>query len=237
MRFPLLVEGQLIRRYKRFLADVLLDSGETVVAHCANPGSMRSLLEPLPRVWLSRARPERKLAYTWEVADYGDSQVYVNPQRANQVVAEGILQRRFPELADYEVLFPESTYRSGTRFDFLLSGPLGSTYVEVKSATMSFGEGRAAFPDSVTKRGQKHLQELSHARKNGHRAILFFCVGRSDAVSVEPAVDIDQEYARLLSNVHKQGVELIAYAGTITKQGFTLDRKVPVLLPARSLLL
>lgn len=229
MDFPELVTGQLVKRYKRFLADVRLDSGELVTAHCANPGSMKSLLEPAPRVWLSRARPGRKLAYTWEVAEWPEARVYVNPVGANRVVLEALEHGAIPELHGYDIVRPEVKYGTASRIDFLLSGRPGRAYVEVKNATMGLGAGRCAFPDSVTARGTKHLQELARVAESGDRAVLLFCVARSDAVSVEAAADIDPVYAETLREVKKSGVEVLAYSGAIEKAGFTLSRSVPVL--------
>lgn len=230
MDFPELEFGTLIKRYKRFLADVRLDSGELVTAHCANPGSMKSVLEPLPRVWLSRARPGRKLPYTWEVAELGDTRIYVNPVGANRVVADALEAGTIAELSGYDVIRPEVKYGTGSRIDFLLSGNSGTAYVEVKNVTLGLGEGRAAFPDSVTTRGTKHLYELAEVKEQGHRAVLLFCVSRSDATSVEAAADIDPVYARALAEVSARGVEVLAYGGDISPRGFRLNRSLPVRL-------
>jgi sugar fermentation stimulation protein A len=231
VEFPELVSGQLIKRYKRFLADVRLDSGEEVTAHCANPGSMKSLLVPAPRVWLSRARPGRKLPFTWEVAELEGARVYVNPVGANRVVAEALELAAIPELSGYDVIQPEVKYGTGSRIDFLLSGPTGKAYVEVKNVTLGLGKGRSAFPDSVTARGTKHLLELAEVKRSGHRAVLLFCVSRTDALSVEAAADIDPTYAKTLAQVMQQGVEVLAYAGDIDEKGFRLSRSVPVIAP------
>lgn len=230
MEFPELVYGHLIKRYKRFLADVRLDSGEEVTAHCANPGSMKSVLEPSPRVWLSRARPGRKLPFTWEVAELEGARVYVKPAGANRVVAAALAAGRIEELGGYDVIEPEIKYGTGSRIDFLLTGSSGRAYVEVKNVTLGLGGGRAAFPDSVTVRGTKHLLELLRVVEQGHRAVLVFCVGRTDATSVEAAADIDPVYARTLSEVAARGVEVIAYGGDISENGFRLARRIPVRL-------
>jgi len=227
--FPPLVFGQLIKRYKRFLADVELDSGELVTAHCANPGSMKSILEPAPRVWLSRARPGRKLAYTWEVADHGDFQIYVNPVAANRVALEAIENGVIEELTGYDVIQPEVKYGTGSRIDALLTGTPGKAYVEVKNATLSLGHGRVAFPDSVTARGTKHLRELMEVVRAGDRGVMLFCCSRTDALSVEAASEIDPVYAQTLREASQAGVEIFAYGGDITVEGFSLSRKIPVL--------
>jgi sugar fermentation stimulation protein A len=227
VEFPELVFGQLIKRYKRFLADVRLDSGEFVTAHCANPGSMKSLLEPAPRVWLSRAREGRKLPYTWEVAETPQARIYVNPVGANRVVAEALQAGKIPELSGYETIKPEVKYGTGSRIDFLLSGPTGRAFVEVKNVTMDLGDGRSAFPDSVTVRGTKHLEELARVVIGGDRAVLLFCAARTDAMSVEAAADIDPVYSATLTRVRKLGVEVFVYSGDIDHKGFSLFRRLP----------
>jgi sugar fermentation stimulation protein A len=229
VEFPEFCYGTLLKRYKRFLADVQLDSGEVVTAHCANPGSMKSVLEPLPRVWLSRARPDRKLAYTWEVAEQGDARIYVNPVGANKVVQAALERGVIPLLREYPVIQPEVKYGTGSRIDFLLTGAPGKAYVEVKNVTMSLGAGRAAFPDSVTTRGTKHLRELAEVARAGHLAVLVFCVSRTDAQSVEAAREIDPVYAETLFDVHQQGVVVLAYGGDIEKSGFRLNKELPVI--------
>ena len=230
MKFPELVRGRLLKRYKRFLADVELVDGSVVTAHCANPGSMKSILEPAPEVWLSRARPDRKLAFTWEVAVLADgTRVYVNPTGANRVVRDALDAGGIPELLGYDAMRPEVKYGTGSRIDFLLAGEKGSAYVEVKNVTLGESGGRALFPDSVTTRGTKHLLELLEVVKAGHRGVLLFCVSRTDAVSVAAASEIDAVYAKTLAEVSAGGVEVLAYGGDITEAGFSLSRSVPVL--------
>lgn len=216
-----------MRRYKRFLAEVQLDDGSVVTAHCANPGSMMSLLEPRPRVWLSRARAGRKLPYTWEVAEMGNARVYVNPAGANRVVLSAIRAHAIEELRGYDILHSE-VKQGSSRIDFLLTGAPGRLFVEVKNVTLGLGAGRSAFPDSVTSRGTRHLHELREVARAGDRAVLLFCVARTDALSVEAAQEVDPVYARTLRQVSRQGVEVLAYGGPITEAGFTLSRRIPV---------
>ncbi len=228
MQFPPFVDGVLIKRYKRFLADVRLETGELVTAHCANPGSMKSVLEPAPRCWLSRAKPGRKLPFTWEVAEQGDTRIYVNPVGANRVVLDALQSGVIEELRGYESIRPEVKYGTGSRIDFLLSGASGNAYVEVKNVTLGYGDGRVAFPDSVTVRGTRHLLELAEVARQGHRAVLLFCVSRTDAKSVHAAAEIDPTYAATLSRVAKEGVEVLAYGGPIERTGFSLSKRLPV---------
>lgn len=230
MDFPELVCGQLIRRYKRFFVDVKLDDGQVVTAHCANSGSMKSILDPPPRCWLSRARPGRKLAFTWEVAEQGETRIYVNPASANRVVVEALQSGVIEELQGYDVIQPEVKYGNGSRVDFVLSGSPGRAFVEVKNVTLGYGDGRVAFPDAVTERGTKHLRELREVAARGERAVLVYCVSRTDALSVHAASEIDAVYAATLADVARSGVEILAYGGQITPAGFTLTKRIPVLL-------
>jgi sugar fermentation stimulation protein A len=228
VQFPQLVYGRFVKRYKRFFADIELASGEVVIAHCANPGSMKSVLDPAPRCWLSRAKPGRKLGYTWEVAEQDSTRVYVNPAGANRVVADALEAGVIEELVGYDIIQSEVKFGAASRVDFLLTGALGKAYVEVKNVTMGYGNGVVAFPDSVTERGTRHLLELAEVAKQGHRAVLLFCVSRTDAKLVRAAGEIDPTYAQTLSRVAKEGVEVIAYTGPIAPTGFSLSTRVPV---------
>jgi sugar fermentation stimulation protein A len=236
MLFPPLIPGRLLRRYQRFFSDFELDDGQVVTAHCANPGSMKSILEHQPHGLLSRARPGRKLAFTWELAVLGNegekTHVYVNPAGANALVAEALDKRALPELGQYDDVFREVKINQHSRIDFMLQGKSGRTYVEVKNVTLSLGQGRAAFPDAVTTRGTKHLHELIALSQAGHRAVLLFCVARTDAHSVEAAGHIDPVYARTLAQAMDQGVLVLGYGGPIDQYGFQLSRRLPVISSA-----
>lgn len=230
MDFPELVPGRFVTRYKRFFADVELDSGERVTAHCANSGSMKGLLVPGDRVWLSVAKPGRKLGYTWELLEREDAWVSVNPAASNRLVGEVLEARRFEEFGEYATVRPEVKFGTNSRVDFVLEGPVGRTYVEVKHVTLALGEGRVAFPDAVTERGTKHLLELAAVRAEGARAMLVFAVGRTDARVVETAGDIDAVYARTLREVVAQGVEVVALGATIDARAIALTHRLPVVL-------
>ncbi|MCH2108040.1 MAG: DNA/RNA nuclease SfsA [Polyangiaceae bacterium] len=233
MKFPPLQRGRLLRRYKRFLADILLEDGREVTAHCGNPGSMKGLLEPAPTVWLSPAS-SGKLAYRWQLAqlrDGSDTFVYVQPAGANQLILEALESKRIPDLPAYEVIESEVPYGPNTRFDFRLTGPGGMTWVEVKNATLSLGAGRVAFPDSVTKRGTKHLRELTEIVRSGARAALIFCASRSDAQSVEAAALIDPDYAAALRDARENGVAVMAMATEISPQEVVATKLLPMRWP------
>lgn len=232
MKFPSpLHAGTFLRRYKRFFADVELDTGEHVTAHCPNPGSMKSCLKEGAPVWLSYTdNPKRKLAYTWELARIGKAMVFVNPVRANDVVAHALTQGAVSELAGYSQLQREVRYGDHSRVDFVLTEPeRPACFVEVKNVTLSLGGGRAAFPDSVTERGARHLGELAKIAQAGKRAVLLFCVSRTDAKTVEPAEDIDPNYAHALRAAAAQGVEILAYRASISAERVALRTPIPVI--------
>ena len=225
MRFPdPLIKGRLIKRYKRFLADVALDGGEVVVAHCANPGSMLGLDRPGSEVWLSPARnPARKLRYSWELMRVDGSLVGINTALPNALVAEAVEDGRVPELAGYETLRREVPYGKNSRIDLLLEGAgRAPCYVEVKNVHLkrhSFAE----FPDSVTARGAKHLGEMAAMVAAGHRAIMVYVVQRSDCNGFAIAGDIDPAYAAAAARARARGVEAICYSCKLSTEAITLD--------------
>ncbi|PWR23927.1 DNA/RNA nuclease SfsA [Zavarzinia compransoris] len=227
-----LVPARLIRRYKRFLADVVLDTGETVTAHCANPGSMLGLAPEGARVFLSPARdPKRKLRWSWRLVEIGGALVGIDTGLANVVVAEAVAAGRIPALAGYGDLRREVPYGRNSRIDLLLSdaaagGP--DCLVEVKSVTLSRRPGLAEFPDSVTARGAKHLDELAEAVAGGRRAVLLYLVQRTDATRFAVAADIDPAYDRAYRDARARGVEVLCHACRIDPAGITLDRALPV---------
>ena len=233
MEFPdPLVRGRLLRRYKRFLADVELEAGETVVAHCANPGSMLGLAEPGAEVWLSPARnPARKLRYSWELTSTEGHLVGINTGLPNGLVATAISAARVPELAGYAGLRREVRYGKNSRIDILLEDEARPPcYVEVKNVHMKRGPEAAEFPDSVTARGTKHLGELADAARQGARAVMFYLVQRGDCSRLEIAADIDPAYDRALRTALSQGVEALCYSCTVSPGAIELDHRLPVAL-------
>lgn len=230
MRFdPPLREGILVRRHKRFLADVQLPDGTVLTAHCANSGSMLGVAVPGSPVALSHHPDKgRKLEWTWELVRLGSHWVGVNTALPNQLVADAIAAGAIPSLAGWPTLRREVAYGTGSRIDLLLQGGgRPDCYVEVKNVTLA--EGKVArFPDSVTTRGQKHLRELMAVRAQGHRAALVFWVFRGDCTEVRPADDIDPEYGRLLRAAARAGVELLAVAARVSPQTVEPDRLLPV---------
>jgi sugar fermentation stimulation protein A len=228
---PPLVEGRLVRRYKRFLSDVRVGD-DVVVAHCPNPGSMRSCQEEGGRIWVQAARPGRKLAWTWELAQVGDSLVCVNTARGNQLAAAAIAAGAIAELRGYPDVAREVPF-GASRLDFRLSRGRrrkDELWVEVKSATMDGGAGAAAFPDAVTARGARHLDELITLRRRGARAALLFVVARAGVDRVRPADEVDPVYGAALRRAATAGVELYAYATELSPARLAITRRLPIIL-------
>jgi sugar fermentation stimulation protein A len=238
MRFsePLL-EGRLVERYKRFLADVDLTTGERVTAHCANPGAMLGLNEPGSRVFLSRAsNPARKLGYNWEFVEVaaggGPSQlVGINTSRPNLLVAEALREKRLAPFAAYDTVRPEVKYGRNSRVDFLLEREgAPPCYLEVKNCHLMRQPGLAEFPDCVAARSAKHLYELADMVAAGARAVLVYVV-QMNAERFDVARDIDPAYDRAFRNALTAGVESYAYACRITLDEVAVDRPIPIVTP------
>lgn len=230
-----LIRGTLIRRYKRFMADVILNTGETVVAHCPNSGSMLSVNTPGSEVWLSPAsNPKRRLRYTWEIIRVGDTLVGINTHRPNAVVAEAVAGNAIPELTGYESLRREVKYGHNSRVDLLLEGRhQPPCLVEIKNVTMKRSAmvgGVIEFPDTVTQRGTKHLLELSEAVHGGSRAVMMFLAQRDDGGLFKIASDIDPIYARTLKAAVEAGVEPVCYACHVSENAIQVGRPVEISL-------
>lgn len=231
MHLPPLVTGTLVKRYQRFLADVRLDDGSLVTAHCPNSGSMRGCATPGSRVWLSRSdRNGRRHPYTWELVWADGVLVGINTAYPNQLVREGIEGGALPMLAGYGTIRSEVPYGvERSRIDLLLEGEQGRCWVEVKNVTLVEG-GCALFPDAVTVRGQKHLRELMAMVRQGDRGVIVFVVQRPDAGVVSPADRIDPAYGDLLRRAAREGVEPIACRARVTTTEITLAEILPVML-------
>lgn len=225
---PPLRAGCLLRRYRRFLADIALENGEIITAHCPNPGSMKTCLGPGWPVRVSyHTDPRRKLAYTLEMIHNGQCWIGVNTLRTNAVVAEALALQQIPELAEYSDIRPEVPYGDKSRIDFLLSGPgLPDCYLEVKHVSLLLGQ-EYAFPDAVTLRGRKHLQELLQIQQQGARAVQIFVVQRSDGVCFRAAHEIDPDYAQTLCAAKQAGLEVLVYGVTVTPTGLKLGAAIP----------
>lgn len=233
MKFPTpLLRGRLIKRYKRFLADVVLDSGETVTATCPNTGSMMGLLTAGSRIWLSTSdSPTRKYQHTWELveADFGAGAelIGINTNHPNKLVTEAIEGGLIKELKGYPGLRREVKYGRNSRIDILLEAPgKAPCYVEIKNVHMMREAGRAEFPDSVTERGAKHLAELSDMVAAGNRAVMVYLIQMATAASFSLARDIDPVYCEAFDSAKDAGVEAIAYRCCISPEEITVDSRV-----------
>ncbi|WP_447593777.1 DNA/RNA nuclease SfsA [Aquipseudomonas campi] len=235
MKFvPDLEEGRLLRRYKRFLADIETASGELLTIHCPNTGSMLNCMSEGCRVWFSRSNdPKRKLPGTWEIAETPQGRLAcINTARANALVEEALRAGVITELDGFIALKREVAYGvENSRADFRLDYPSGAVFVEVKSVTLGFdGTTVAAFPDAVTLRGSKHLRELAALARQGMRAVQLYCVNLSGVEAVRAAVEIDPAYAAGLREAKAAGVEVLAYGAEITPQAIHLVRRLDVQL-------
>ncbi len=228
MNFDLpLVSGVLIQRYKRFLADVKLDSGEYVTALCPNTGSMKTCKTPGWRVALSPAdNPERKTRFTWEMIHNGICWIGINTHRANAIVAEGIISGAIPELGGYASLRREVKYGKNSRIDLLLEDGERLCYVEVKNVSLVENDGHYQFPDAVTERGRKHLYELGEMVSQGHRAVMLFLIQRSDGHIFKPAKSIDPDYAAALVEAFKNGVEILPYRAEVSPEKIEIVERI-----------
>lgn len=212
-----LLKGTLVQRYKRFMADIVLDTGEEITAHCANSGSMLGVKEPGSEVWVSPANnPKRKLKYTWELIKVGKSYVGINTSLPNKIVQESIETGVVPELKGYDTLRREVKYGKNSRIDILLEDEAKpDCYVEIKNVTLRRSK-LAEFPDAVTARGTKHLGELANQVAAGDRAVMYYLTQREDCDTFTVADDIDPTYAEALETAMAAGVEVICYKCKLT---------------------
>ena len=228
LAWPELVPGTLLKRYKRFLADVKLESGEIVTAHCPNTGSMKGCSEPGRKIYLSaHENPKRKYKYTWELIEMPTSLVGVNTLVPNRLVFKSIDQKLIPELSGYKHIQREVKIGEHSRIDLMLTDSGGKRcYIEIKNCTL-VNEAVAEFPDAVTSRGLKHITELENLTKAGHRCMMFYFIQRMDAQVFRPADHIDPDYGRGLRRAAKKGVEVLAYDVRIDLQGIELNKNIP----------
>jgi sugar fermentation stimulation protein A len=225
-----LVPGRLVRRYKRFLADIELAGGGTVTAHCANPGAMLGLNMPGLEVWVEpNDDPGKKLKYGWRLVRIGNHWTGIDTAIPNRVVGEALRAGLIPELADYADIRPEVRYGTNSRIDFLLTGDrLPNAYVEVKNVHLMRADGLAEFPASVTARGAKHLDEMAAMVAQGHRAVMLYCIQRTDCHRMALAADLDPGYAAAFARARAAGVEALAWACAISPDEIALDRPIPI---------
>lgn len=234
MRFQTeLVPATLIQRYKRFLADCRLDDGREITAHCANPGSMMGLAEPGTRIWLEpNDDPRKKLKFGWRLVEHANGHYTgVDTSVPNKVVRAALIEQKIALMSAYSQVRPEQKYGANSRIDFLLSGEgLPDAYVEVKSVTLSRQNGLAEFPDSVTARGAKHLDELATIARAGQRAVMLYFVQRTDCTRFTLANDIDYTYAVACERALLAGVEMLCLGTHISPEEITISGAIPVVM-------
>jgi len=233
VRFPRpLVPARLVARYKRFLSDHRLETGEIVTAHCANPGGMIGIREPGLRTWLAPAVGEkRKLRWDWELVEADGTLIGCHTGRPNALVEEAIRGGRIPELAGYGTIRREVRYGTNSRVDLVLEAAgRPDCYVEVKNCHMRRSGTLAEFPDAVTTRGAKHMAELATVVASGRRAVLVYCIQRMDCGGFTTAADIDPAYDAALRAAIEGGVEVLPYACTLTSEGIELTHRLPLVL-------
>ncbi len=228
-RQPALITGKLINRYKRFLADVLLGTGETITVHCPNSGSMKGCAIEGAKVWLSVSdNPKRKYPHTWELIKAPETFIGINTLVPNRLVKKACENNAIEELSGYEHVKSEVKTNSHTRLDLMLESPdKKKCYVEIKNCTL-VEDGVAMFPDAVTTRGQKHLEELERLVSEGHRGVIFFLIQRTDATIFQPADTIDKIYGKKLRKAVNNGVEIIVRDTLIDADRICIGKRVPV---------
>ncbi len=223
-----LIKAQLIRRYKRFLADVNLEDGECTTAHCPNTGSMKTCGDAGDTVYLSyHDSPKRKLKYTWELTETAEGYIGVNTAMPNRIVEWAIASGLIPELVGYESIRREVKYGKNSRIDLLLERENEKCYVEVKNCTL-LGEDSILFPDAVTQRGTKHLQELSALRRQGIRTVMFYLVNRPEKEYFQLAKDIDPVYVKTAKQAVEKGLEILVYRAKTSLVGVEIGEAVPL---------
>lgn len=223
-----LIKGYLVKRYKRFLADINLENGDLITAHCPNSGAMQGLTNPGTPVWLSKSpNPNRKLPLTWEMAEVEGTYVGMNTSNPNDLVEEAIRKRAITDLQDIHNLRREVSYGKNSRIDILLENSTHElTYVEVKNVHLKRGK-TAAFPSSVTARGAKHMRELAEVVRQGHNAYVVFVVQRNDCEAFEIAEDIDKVYGQEFREALQNGVKALVYACDVTPKAITISHQIP----------
>lgn len=228
MKYPTkLVRGSLIKRYKRFLADVKLEDNSVVIAHCTNSGSMKSCLEDNAPVYLSRASdPNRKTKFTWEMIYINNNWIGINTMMPNKLVYDEVVNKELPGLDDYSIVKREVKY-GDSRFDIYCENEREKCFIEIKNVTMKVGKA-ALFPDAVTTRGKKHLETLIEVKRNGIRAVMIYIVQRMDVDYMGPATEIDPDYADALKRAKTAGVEIMAFQAKVSPTEIKIEKQIPV---------
>ena len=223
-----LISGLFKKRYKRFFVDVKINN-QTITAHCPNTGSMYGLLKEGNRVWVSKSNnPNRKLKYTLEVIEDNKSKVGINTHFANKIVLHGLQNNLFKEFKGISDIKPETKFGNNTRFDFLISNKKDKTFIEVKNVTLSRKIGLAEFPDAVTTRGLKHINELVNAGKKNYKIFILYLIQRNDCETFTIAKDIDPNYALALSKAVKNNLNILCYDCKFSLKGIKVNKQIKI---------
>ena len=221
-----LISGEFVKRYKRFFADIKIKK-QIITAHCPNTGSMLGLLNSGNKVWVSKSNnPNRKLKYTLEIIEKNETKVGINTHSTNKIVYHALTNNLIKEFKGIKKIKPETKFGTNTRFDFLISNNKDNIFIEVKNVTLSRKKGIAEFPDAITSRGQKHIQELLNANKQGYNIYLLFVIQRDDCNKLKIAKDIDPKYWELLTKAVKKNLNILCYDCKFSTKGIKLNRKI-----------
>jgi len=221
-----LTHGRLIKRYKRFLADITLDNGQEITAHCTNSGSMKSCIEEGAEVYMTPVDdPNRKTKFTWEMIKINGSWIGVNTNIPNRIVFEAVQNNEIEQLSDYNTVKREVTFEN-SRFDIYAENSREKAFIEVKNVTLKDGN-YALFPDAITKRGKKHLESLMRVKEQGMRAVMLYVTQRTDVEIFAPAWSIDPEYSKTLTKAYENGVEIIPVQAKVTPEGINISKELP----------
>ena len=219
-----LLQGSLIRRYKRFFVDIKY-KGRTIIAHCPNSGSMMGLIEKGNKVWFSKStNPKRKLKYTLEIVKVNNSLVGINTLLTNKIVFESLNQKKIKDLIQFNNIKSEVKFSDNTRFDFLISNNSKKCFLEIKNVTLLRKNKTAEFPDAITSRGAKHLKELINAKRKGYESYILYLIQREDCNYFKIAKDIDQEYKIIFEEAIKNGVKVLCYDCKINNEEIKLNK-------------
>tara|TARA_B100000963_G_scaffold3248_1_gene2463 strand:+ start:3262 stop:3957 length:696 start_codon:yes stop_codon:yes gene_type:complete len=221
-----LISGLFVKRYKRFFADIKINN-KIITAHCPNTGSMQGLLKENNKVWVSKSNnPDRKLKYTLEIIEDGNSKVGINTHSANKIVYNALQNNLIKDFNDILNIKPETKFGSNTRFDFLISTKKGKSFIEVKNVTLSRTKNLAEFPDAKTERGLKHINELIKASQKNYQIFILFLIQRNDCNIFSIAEDIDPNYASALSKAVKNNLNILCYDCKFSSKGIKLNNKI-----------
>ena len=223
-----LISGLYIKRYKRFFVDVKINN-KIITAHCPNTGSFYGLLKAGNKVWVSKSNnPKRKLKYTLEIIEDNKSKVGVNTHFANKIVLHALRNKLIKEFKNISVIKPETKFGKNSRFDFLIINKKNRTFIEVKNVTLSRKKGLAEFPDAITTRGLKHINELVKASKKNYKIFILYLIQRNDCMTFSIAKDIDSKYAKALEKAVKNNLNILCYDCKFSPKGIKLNKKIKI---------